>query len=254
MDSKQLKFMIIENFVNHWTTAPDIRDIMMDTAHAYVEEDHVDEITQAGWIDPKIPIGETITDVERKIAYIKSVIERNDTCYVANLPDWEEVPLSGVVTKEHVMVARITYYGPECNNYIGNNYIDSWDMGWDDCNDDEIDQVYKIISHYDTHIKVVAHRKALTKYINGVISEHGEFSAGEIGANAIIYKELDDTKHLIERYMPESVRVVCYIKDIEIDCYDLKLTQLPLDILEEVQHIVEEYEADRLLTEKRISN
>ena len=241
MTSKEIKEMIIGNFINFYTD-DGMRHRMNQVAQQYLQEDHVDEIKQAGWIDPKISGSNQITDVERKIAYMRSVIERNGPCVIANLPDWEEIPMSGKVTEEHVMIARVTYYGPECNNYIKETYLDSWDMQWDNCNDDEIDQVFKIISHFDSYTKVVALRKEITEYINKVINKSGEFNTGEIGAESIIYKELDSNQHLIERCMLDSVRIFTYIQDSETGWYDLKLTQLPLDILIDVNRLVQEYE------------
>jgi hypothetical protein len=44
--TKKLKFMIIENFIDHWTSNEEERKLMKNTAFLYVENDHVDEIEQ----------------------------------------------------------------------------------------------------------------------------------------------------------------------------------------------------------------
>jgi len=43
-DVKDVKLMIIENFIDHYTTDDKERDEMKDDAKIYVEEDWVDEI------------------------------------------------------------------------------------------------------------------------------------------------------------------------------------------------------------------
>lgn len=46
--TQEIKLMIIENFIEYYTTNDDERDAMKMEAHTYVEEDHVDEIAQSG--------------------------------------------------------------------------------------------------------------------------------------------------------------------------------------------------------------
>lgn len=45
----ETKLMIIENFIDHFTTNEEERERMKNSALQYVEEDHVDEIEQAGF-------------------------------------------------------------------------------------------------------------------------------------------------------------------------------------------------------------
>lgn len=51
--TKQTKLMIIENFIDHITSNEEERKKLKDTASLYVKEDHVDEIEQAGFSNPK---------------------------------------------------------------------------------------------------------------------------------------------------------------------------------------------------------
>lgn len=44
MTNKEMKFMIIDNFINHWTTDLEEQDRMKDVLAEYVDEDHVDEL------------------------------------------------------------------------------------------------------------------------------------------------------------------------------------------------------------------
>jgi hypothetical protein len=45
--TKEVKEMIISNFIEHYTTIENQRDDMMVVLETYIEEDHVDEIGQA---------------------------------------------------------------------------------------------------------------------------------------------------------------------------------------------------------------
>jgi len=47
MKTKEIKLMIIENFIDYFTSNEVERQIMLKIASEYVEEDHVDEIAQA---------------------------------------------------------------------------------------------------------------------------------------------------------------------------------------------------------------
>jgi hypothetical protein len=45
--SKEVKLIILENFVDYYTTNDDEREAIKSTARTYVNEDHVDEVAQA---------------------------------------------------------------------------------------------------------------------------------------------------------------------------------------------------------------
>lgn len=49
----ETKLMIIENFIDHYTSHIETREKMKQTARDYVDEDHVDEIDQAGFVTAK---------------------------------------------------------------------------------------------------------------------------------------------------------------------------------------------------------
>ena len=51
MDTKEIRLMIIENFIDHYTSDETEREAMKEEANTYVEEDWVDEITQSGIIN-----------------------------------------------------------------------------------------------------------------------------------------------------------------------------------------------------------
>lgn len=45
--TQEIKLMIIENFIDHFTSNDAERERMKESAFQYVEEDHVDEIAQS---------------------------------------------------------------------------------------------------------------------------------------------------------------------------------------------------------------
>jgi hypothetical protein len=45
--TQEIKLMIIENFIDHFTSDEKERESMKKSAFIYVEEDHVDEIAQS---------------------------------------------------------------------------------------------------------------------------------------------------------------------------------------------------------------
>ena len=52
-DTKEIKLMIIENYIDWFTTDEDERECMKNNAKLYVDEDWVDEIKQANFISEK---------------------------------------------------------------------------------------------------------------------------------------------------------------------------------------------------------
>lgn len=72
----ETKLMIIENFIDHFTSHIATREKMKQTARDYVEEDHVDEIEQAGFATlPKfLPlISQLDVKVESNVRNLKAV-------------------------------------------------------------------------------------------------------------------------------------------------------------------------------------
>lgn len=68
----QIKLMIIENFIDHYTSHIATREKMKQTARDYVEEDHVDEIDQAGFVTAKDLISSPVKVNGEKIRNIKA--------------------------------------------------------------------------------------------------------------------------------------------------------------------------------------
>jgi hypothetical protein len=102
-------------------------------------------------------------------------------------------------------------------------------------------------------------KKSIIKRIKKIINEFGSFDVNEIGAEiSPCVGTLGNYVGLAEYFKPTNVQVNVYMpsgfsSDPE-DEYDVDYEDLDKDILEEILILCEEYEAEQLKTEKRISN
>lgn len=70
--TQEIKLMIIENYIDNFTTNDDERDTMKANALIYVEEDHVDEIAQSG-------MGTVPTERQNVITRVRHLLCELDT-------------------------------------------------------------------------------------------------------------------------------------------------------------------------------
>jgi hypothetical protein len=93
-------------------------------------------------------------------------------------------------------------------------------------------------------------------YIKGVIKEWGAFSVADIeGESSPVYAQMGKNNFaLMEKFSVDDVNVVNYVHDSEVDDFDVRYENLTEDQIDEIVTLVEQYEADMLKTEKRISN
>jgi hypothetical protein len=70
--TQEIKLMIIENYIDNFTTNDDERDTMKANALMYVEEDHVDEIAQSG-------MGVVPTEKQNVITRVRHLLCELDT-------------------------------------------------------------------------------------------------------------------------------------------------------------------------------
>ena len=102
-------------------------------------------------------------------------------------------------------------------------------------------------------------KRTVIKNIKKIINKFGAFDVNEIGAETSpCVGELGNYVGLAEYFKPTGVQVNVYMpsgfsSDPE-DEYDVDYEDLDKDILEEILILCEEYEAEQLKTEKRISN
>lgn len=81
--SKEIKKMIIENFINHTWSDDLVRETIMNGVDDYINEDHVDEIAQAGFhkVDENIKLyaqdyrGDTWEEICKVCGVSSDVIE-----------------------------------------------------------------------------------------------------------------------------------------------------------------------------------
>lgn len=105
-------------------------------------------------------------------------------------------------------------------------------------------------------------KKSIIKDIKKILSEWGTFGSGEVEQGGETYSpcinSMGDLVALAEYFNYNSVDIRVYDSGSG-DCdsiheYEVKYEELAKDVLEEILFICEQYEADCLKTEKRISN
>jgi len=156
--TEEIKLMIIENFIEHFTTNEEERDLMKKDARLYVKEDWVDEIAQA------FPIVNEKNDEQKK--------------------------------------------------------------------SEQID------------------------YIKKVINKHGSFTTADVEASSspCINSIQKDSCTLLENFDTDKATAVSYIHETETGEDFILYEDLDNDIIEEIVSLTEDWEADQLQIEKRISN
>jgi len=76
--TEEIKLMIIENFIDYFTSNEEERKAMKESAGLYVEEDHVDEITQSlPQLDERKIYNLVDTDGESVIMLVKTDMNEN---------------------------------------------------------------------------------------------------------------------------------------------------------------------------------
>ena len=105
-------------------------------------------------------------------------------------------------------------------------------------------------------------KKSIIKDIKKIISEWGSFGSGEVEQGGETYSpcvnSMGGLVALAEYFTANKVKVNVYEpKSISSDAmhdYEVQYEDLPKDVLEEILTLCEQYEADQLKTEKRISD
>ena len=93
-------------------------------------------------------------------------------------------------------------------------------------------------------------------YIKGVIQEWGSVSTSDLVMDSSpVFNSINkDHYMLVERFYNDCIEVVEYINETEVDTHRIVYEELDNDLIDEICIIIENYEADCLKTEKRISN
>jgi len=98
-------------------------------------------------------------------------------------------------------------------------------------------------------------KKEDISYIKRIIADYGSFSVGDLeGENSPIVNSLGkDNFQLAERFSLDDVTVITYVHETEVDQNDVDYEDLPEDTISEIVRLAEDYEADQIRTQKRIS-
>ena len=105
-------------------------------------------------------------------------------------------------------------------------------------------------------------KKSIIKDIKKIISEWGSFGSGEVEQGGETYSpcvnSMGGLVALAEYFKIDGVDVNVYepesISSDSIHEYEVEYEDLPKDVLEEILTLCEQYEAEQLKTEKRISD
>jgi hypothetical protein len=99
-------------------------------------------------------------------------------------------------------------------------------------------------------------RQEKIDYIKGVIREWGFVTSSELELESSpVYNSMGkDHFMLVEAFYGDSVGIVEYINDVDTDTHNVNYEELEDCLIDEICIIIENYEADCLKTEKRISN
>ena len=93
------------------------------------------------------------------------------------------------------------------------------------------------------------------KRIKEIIAEWGSVTSSELSLDASpCLNSIDDIVQLVERFNYDDVTVVTYHNEIELSERDYSYEELPYNIIDEIYHIMMEYEIDMLKTIERTIN
>jgi hypothetical protein len=98
-------------------------------------------------------------------------------------------------------------------------------------------------------------KRTIIKKIRTIIKEFGSFNISEVEheENILLRAIKKDHTLLIEGFEYNGVKVTEYVHETETDTFNIYFEDVKVSILEEVLRICENYEAEMLKTEKRIS-
>ena len=105
-------------------------------------------------------------------------------------------------------------------------------------------------------------KRTIIKRINTIIKEFGSFGSGEVETNGETYSpcvgELGNYVGLAEYFEQGKATINIYdpssFSSDPMDEYDMDYVDMSKDILNEILLVAENWEADQIQTEKRISN
>jgi hypothetical protein len=99
-------------------------------------------------------------------------------------------------------------------------------------------------------------KRTVIKNINKIITEFGSFTTGDVQAESSpCINSMANSTQLAEKFYVDKADTILYDKKgNEIDEDVVYYKDMEKDVLEEILFLAEQYEADQIQTEKRISN
>jgi hypothetical protein len=141
MTNKEMKFMIIDNFINHWTTDLEEQDRMKDVLAEYVDEDHVDELLDF--------VGEK-SDIEGVLSNIKRIVKDFGIFSTADILAECDVCIPTIDGLIH-LASIFNYDNADVEIYRDGeeNEIDSYKLSYYDMNIDTLNDVLEYCERWE---------------------------------------------------------------------------------------------------------
>jgi hypothetical protein len=140
MTSIEIKEMILENFINWYASDDVFRKSMKKSMIDYIQGDHVDEITQAGWIKPM--------NKPEQIKYIKEVLEKWGIVSVYDL-ELDNSPVFASINDTYQLVEQFNNDDVVICTYVNGQDIGDNSLTYEELNDELINEIYEIIKDYE---------------------------------------------------------------------------------------------------------
>jgi hypothetical protein len=120
----------------------------------------------------------------------------------------------------------------------------------------QIEQGYTSGYYPTWELKDKTDRQEKIDYIKRVIREWGVVSTAELEleCSPMYHSFGKDHVMLVEAFYGDSVEVVEYVHEQDTDSHNVNYEELSDDLIDDICTIIENYEADCIKTEKRISN
>lgn len=85
-------------------------------------------------------------------------------------------------------------------------------------------------------------KEKIIQKIQNIIKEYGSFSPYEVGQDNPVIKTMGkDHNQVAEKFNLHTVNAISYVHEVEIDEDEIDYQDLPVDVLEEILYIAEDY-------------
>lgn len=88
-------------------------------------------------------------------------------------------------------------------------------------------------------------KEKIIQKIQDIIKDYGSFSPYEVNQDNPVIKTMGkDHNQVAEKFNLHAVDAVSYVNEIEVDEDEIDYQDLPVDVLEEILYIAEDYKTD----------